>query len=838
MSKVDDWLEVIGLMTISLHEEEVASVRTELNANWKRRQDSDKSARAIAEQALVTQHKDELAAKVEESFRAGLARGQSYERESNAKRIRDEQEAAALKARKEAEERAKWLLSPMPVGFTERVVADLRADVAARLEHQPESKQWEMILADAPATYVIAGAGSGKSTSLVLRVIGLNQYVGIDRSQISVFTFTRDSRKDFIKKLISQFAKWGVTLSEPEAKGLVRTFHSMVLRMGRATIPNLTVLELIDREKKGPVKDIDVENLLELKPDDVEVADNDELEHGVDNDFDPDPEDDDSHAVDNYLRLAYERAFTESEEFYELVLKLFKLSFTQVRRATDEKTPNHIKWISEKDEELTKAVDKKWRDELAPSHWPLDGIDDTLRAINVSSQVAERFWVNGYVPQLDAYVVLGGAQHYRHVKYSEVPSSAIINSKRKLLAAISEKPIIWIDTIKQLTNLRSKLRWLAEHDGKRHEALIFSMVAPGDFKSRPILKGFYGLAQFVENLGLPVSDTLSGAQSTAHNRLWSDVIFMRATAIFWEYFEALLEEDGVYTFNQLFARFSEDRPEELAEVPSSVLVAMKHLMIDEFQDVSPQIVKWVRGCQRELVKRGMAGSLTCIGDDYQSIYGWRGSSPEFFVKFEGYFPAADYDKIILEDNFRSSDNILRCAESVLVGYEGDNPKTSYAKSKWADEPIPVSIKLSKDELPYNDIRQHISAEVGRVEPTEKNPMLVLARSKKTHEPLSKSPLKSWGKTVQFMTFHGAKGLEARSVVLLGDCNYFGTNPVKNYLYEKAGLGSYDVAQQAESRRVAYVGITRAMEACSWYAVKKDNGAIGAIPQGRSFVRFD
>ncbi|MYM26303.1 UvrD-helicase domain-containing protein [Duganella sp. FT135W] len=838
MSKLDTFFEALSLMTVGRHQQLLSTTKQQLNSAWKRQQDIEKKSRDDSDLERTKLHEETLTEKVSASYELGFSKGREHERVEAARRIREAAEEAARKEREAAEARARWLVSPDPVGFTMRNISDLRTDVAAKLKNQPEPDQWKMILANSPATYVIAGAGSGKSTSLVLRVIGLNLYVGIDRSRISVFTFTKDSRQDFIKKLIDRMELWGVELTEADAKGIVRTFHSMVLKMGRTTInKNLKVLELIDRERKGPVKDIDVENLLEVKEEESDDDESDEPEHLADP-VDVVEGDDDSHAVDDYLRLAYERAIKGSAEFRELMLKLLKLSFTQVRRAPDDKTEGHKRWIASIDEEMTRAVDRKWRNEIAPDHWPLEGIDDTLVSISVSSQVAEKYWVNGYIPQMDAYVVLGGATNFEHIQYPELPNPPAINSKRKLLAAISEKPVIWIDNIGQLIRLQTKLKWLTDQGDKRIEVPMFNLVAPGDFKSRPILKGFYGLAQFVENLGLSVEEALKNAQSNEQNKLWSDVIFMRATAIFWEYFEQALKEDNVWTFNQLFAYFSEDHPDHFAKVPPYVLRAMQHLLIDEFQDVSPQIVKWIRGCQRELVRRGDAGSLTCIGDDYQSIYGWRGSSPEFFVKFKHWFPAVSHDKLLLEDNFRSSDNILRCAESVLVGVDGMEPKTSRAKGSWASSPAPVAINLYKEKLPYDEIRRHISAEITRTAAIKDHPMLVLSRSRAAHEPLSKSPSKDWGKSVQFMTFHGAKGLEGRSVILLGDCFYSGTNPVKNYLYKAAGLGSYDDSQQAESRRVAYVGITRAMERCTWYAVKNENGAIGSIPTGRHFVTIN
>lgn len=116
-------------------------------------------------------------------------------------------------------------------------------------------------------------------------------------------------------------------------------------------------------------------------------------------------------------------------------------------------------------------------------------------------------------------------------------------------------------------------------------------------------------------------------------------------------------------------------------------------------------------------------------------------------------------------------------------------------------------------------------------------MLVLARGKKQRENIERASRQEWGKAVKFMTFHGAKGLEAQSVVLLGDCGYTGTTPSKNFLYEKAGLGSYDESQRAEARRLAYVGLTRAMEKCVWFAVKKDNGAIASLPASGPYVTY-
>ncbi len=838
MTLFETLLKALSLVTAQKHKNELAAVRRQAEKAVEGLRTADRERQNKIEQQQL-QDAEALSAGIEASYTKGFAEGREFERQAYAERFRRAAEEAERQEQEAARERAKWVVAPDPIGFTDWLSDEFRRDVEARVKFPPQPQQWEMILADDPATYVIAGAGSGKSTSLVLRVIALNLYRQIDRDRISVFTFTRDSRADFVKKLRDSMALWSVQLSEADAKSIVRTFHSMVLKMARQSMsPPPKVLELLDLERKGPVRDIDVENLLEVTEEDEPAEEGEKNESPAPAEGQKVGDDDaDTDNLDRLLRTAYERAFKQDGEFRELVLKLFKWRMVLTRRATDEKTRGNIANIAKVDRKMTEALDHKWRSDIAPGIWPLPGIVAETVSLSVSSQHAQKFWVNAYVPQIDAHVVLGGAQFYKGTSFKGVPSEGAIKTKRKLLAGISEKPIVWIDNLEQLTALRATLKWLVDNQEKRSEVPMFNMVAPGDFRSTSIVKAFHGLAQFVENLGLPVAKTLASAKATKENALGRDVVFMRATALFWPHFEAVLEERGIWTFNQLFARFSEDNPENLESVPSHVLGAMRHLMIDEFQDVSPQIVKWVRGCQKELVKRGMAGSLTCVGDDYQSIYGWRGSSPEFFLRFKEHFPASSHGKVLLEDNFRSSDHVLRCAESVLAGVPGMESKTSRAKGEWARSSMPVRIHEEKKDLPYTEIGQYISSEIERTNASEKHPMLVLARGRATLTELRASSSEAWGKRAKLMTIHGSKGLEAQSVVLLGDCSYAATNPVKNFLYAKAGLGSYDEAQRAEARRLAYVGITRAKESCAWYAAKKDGGAIDSIPKIAPFVRF-
>lgn len=247
-----------------------------------------------------------------------------------------------------------------------------------------------------------------------------------------------------------------------------------------------------------------------------------------------------------------------------------------------------------------------------------------------------------------------------------------------------------------------------------------------------------------------------------------------------ESIETMCKRDGVITFDELLKRAD--------TYFRSINAKVEHLLVDEFQDVGTLEFRFIEGLN--------AVNNFFVGDDYQSIYKFKGGNVSIFLRL---VESSTFDVHYLTNNYRNGTAILEVADTVISQVSRKIPKTIVPK---VDKSGEVAV-MSKNRV--SEVLQSI---------TDYKNWFILTRTNKELFQLSELctdlrvpfvTFKREGLTlaelrrsmesnrVKLLTVHSAKGLEIDNVVL------FGKFPVMcpKYLNDE------------EERKVMYVGVTRA-----------------------------
>ncbi|CAN7734789.1 DNA helicase II [Pseudomonas solani] len=168
-------------------------------------------------------------------------------------------------------------------------------------------------------------------------------------------------------------------------------------------------------------------------------------------------------------------------------------------------------------------------------------------------------------------------------------------------------------------------------------------------------------------------------------------LFLGTMLKIYEAYEAACARAGVIDFSELLLRALDlwrDKPGLLAHYQRR----FRHILVDEFQDTNAVQYAWLR-----LLAQG-GDSLMVVGDDDQSIYGWRGARIENIQQFSSDF--ADAETIRLEQNYRSTAGILKAANALIANNQG-----RLGKELWTDgedgEPLGLYAAFNEhDEARY------------------------------------------------------------------------------------------------------------------------------------------
>ncbi|MDR6818383.1 DNA helicase-2/ATP-dependent DNA helicase PcrA [Neorhizobium sp. 2083] len=120
----------------------------------------------------------------------------------------------------------------------------------------------------------------------------------------------------------------------------------------------------------------------------------------------------------------------------------------------------------------------------------------------------------------------------------------------------------------------------------------------------------------------------------------------------------------------------------------------RYILVDEYQDTNTAQYMWLRLLAQR--PQGTPQNVCCVGDDDQSIYGWRGAEVDNILRFEKDFPGAKVIK--LERNYRSTEHILGAAGHLIAHNEGRLGKTLFTdRADPDDEKVVVHAAWDSEE---------------------------------------------------------------------------------------------------------------------------------------------
>ncbi|MGB0466048.1 MAG: DNA helicase II [Pontibacterium sp.] len=162
--------------------------------------------------------------------------------------------------------------------------------------------------------------------------------------------------------------------------------------------------------------------------------------------------------------------------------------------------------------------------------------------------------------------------------------------------------------------------------------------------------------------------------------------FSQTMLSMYQAYETACERGGMVDFGELLLRSLELLRDRRPNLLAHYQERFRYILVDEFQDTNSIQYGWLR------LLAGGDNKLMAVGDDDQSIYGWRGAKIENIQNLNNHFP--ETETIKLEQNYRSSNSILQAANGVIRNNQGRLGKELHTE---AAEGEPLSLYAAFNE---------------------------------------------------------------------------------------------------------------------------------------------
>jgi superfamily I DNA/RNA helicase len=652
--------------------------------------------------------------------------------------------------------------------------ANTRIDLSAL-----NDKQQDAVISEDKRLLVLAGAGSGKTKTLLQKLIYLIEEKGVSPSNILAITFTKNATNEMIDRLIISADESGeyekqlfdkrksITDKDKERffqqkkytwiDGLiVKTFHGFCYSVLR----NYGVNEF--------------DNKFKIIGDEKRSED-DELSKHV--------------APETAFEVMHKLLIEECEDTeYLLKLKRYILDYIidkiHLKQADPRFLPKDGKYFTTLNGTKVRSKSEQFIADWFYRHSIKFEYEPLLNVKNFS------FNPDFYIPDANLYI--------EHISDKSYPTKDKEEQFKK-------GNLLVVKTFESMTKDSALFNHTLDKIVKNRLPADYHKTVSINFKEefhgyhedvKDFVQQILRITDMIKVENISMDTVLANARKDQHERVRN--FYELAIPIVKKYIHYCTDKSYL-DFNDLISR-STSLFKNHEDIVNKYKGKFQYILVDEFQDVN--------NLQVELIKLLLTGNtqLFCVGDDWQSIYGFRGSNVSYIVEFEKHFENAKTIKLNL--NYRSTQNIVGASNEVIKHNKFKVDKDVQA-SKKSEHKIVVYAGNTEDEnlqFCFDKVKELLDDGISNDEI-----LFLYRRSKMFTQYFYK--FKNENIRVQGKTIHASKGLEAKVVFIIGLTEGNGGFPdiwLEDRIFQVIKKANHDLLME-EERRLFYVAITRAKD---------------------------